>query len=146
MKNIFLKYTLIIFIILLATYLIALLYLYFNQKSFIFFPNKKTYDIKLNSNIEEITINTTDKEKLHAWWMNNNSNKTIIFFHGNAGNIYGRMDRMRLFDKFKVNALMIDYREYGMSSGKIKKENDLYLDAQAAYRFVVNDKKINPKI
>jgi fermentation-respiration switch protein FrsA (DUF1100 family) len=38
---------------------------------------------------------------------------------------------------------MFDYRGYGKSSGKIKTEQDLYLDAKAALNFLTKIKKIN---
>ena len=39
---------------------------------------------------------------------------------------------------------MIDYRGYGKSEGKIKKEENLYLDAKVAWEYLVEEKKIDP--
>ena len=136
------KFAIIIF---LATYLFLILYYYFSQKKFIFFPSKTYLPPPAHLNIEEVNIATIDGEQLHGWWLaNNKADKTALFFHGNAGNITDRTFRMEIFKTLNLSALMIDYRGYGRSSGLIKKEQDLYNDAMAAWRFLVEDKQAAP--
>jgi len=50
---------------------------------------------------ENVTLTTKDKVKLHAWFIKVNSNnvrgyRTVIFFHGNAGNIGARLPNIHL--------------------------------------------------
>lgn len=149
-----LKFTIII---LLATYLVIILYSYFYQKKFIFYPTKIYTAPPTYLNIEEIFIKTSDGENLHAWWMVNKSapvdsrhlsgqaTTTALFFHGNAGNLTDRAFRLDIFNKLGLNALIIDYRGYGKSSGEIKAEQDLYADGLAAWEFLVKGKQIAPE-
>jgi hypothetical protein len=86
------------------------IYIFFTQKSLIFFPQKDILFYPTYSNLEEITIKTEDNISLNAWYMDNLSDKTVIFFHGNAGNIYYNQKRLKIFDELKLNVIMFDYR------------------------------------
>lgn len=120
-----------------------LLYLFFNQESIIFVPSKQYYTPPAGSGVKEISIETADNEELVAWWTSDKENKnTIIFFHGNGGNLSYLLSRINLFKKMGYNTLMIDYRGYGDSTGEIDEEKDLYMDARAAYAHVSQKKDI----
>ena len=42
---------------------------------------------------EEVYLTTSDKERLHGWYVPaTNSKGVLLFFHGNAGNISHRLD------------------------------------------------------
>ena len=86
---------------------------------------------------EDIQIETSDGELLHAWWMGKpDQKKTLLFFHGNAGNISHRLDRIITLGKdLPFRVLMVDYRGYGLSTGNPKEEG-LYLDALASYQYL----------
>lgn len=63
---------------------------------------------------------------------------TVIYLHGNAGNIGHRLiNAIQLFQKVKCNVLMVEYRGYGLSSGH-PSEQGLYRDTCAALRFLRN--------
>lgn len=128
---------LIIVAAILLLYLIICLGLYLFQQKFIFFPQKGSLSPPEDLEIQEYQIITSDGETLHAWWMPVDSSAyTVLFFHGNAGNISRIEKRMRLFREMGFNALAIDYRGYGISTGKIKKEADVYKDARASYEYL----------
>ena len=119
---------------------------YFKQKDYIFFPTKTYTPPPSHLNIEEVFIDTEDGEKLHAWWLaNNEADKTVLFCHGNGGNLTDRDFRLGIFDSLKVNALIFDYRSYGKSSGEIRKEEDLYTDVKAAWNYLAVNKSIPPE-
>ncbi|CAF1238336.1 unnamed protein product [Rotaria sordida] len=89
---------------------------------------------------ETITIETSDNEKLHGYLIkqNHHSNEceTLIFFHGNAGNIGHRLQNVHLlYQACNINVLLFDYRGYGKSTGK-PSEAGFYIDAQAVYDYV----------
>jgi fermentation-respiration switch protein FrsA (DUF1100 family) len=67
---------------------------------------------------------------------------TVIFFHGNAGNIsnVGWVGESLAAHGFDV--LLFDYRGYGRSEGAITDERDMYADADAAYKYVVDQRGI----
>jgi len=115
---------------------------FFFQKEIIFFPSKNIVNIPSNINIEEVFLKTEDNIRLHSWYLDNNSEKTVLFFHGNAGNLSDRKKQIEVFNDLNLNALILDYRGYGKSEGSIKKENDLYVDAKTALEFLLEEKKI----
>jgi len=121
-------------IIIISVYLFLLLYVFFNQEKFIFMPSREVGNPPEFLSVENVYIETEDGEKLHAWWHQQKSDaKTVLFFHGNAGNLSGRINQMKVFAELGLNALIVDYRGYGNSSGKIKEESDVYRDAKAAF-------------
>ncbi len=88
---------------------------------------------------------TLDNLKIHAlYFVINPDRPTILFFHGNAGNVFDRMEFMQLMQaKLDVNIFAIDYRGYGKSSGS-PTENGVYRDAVAAWDYLVDSLKIIP--
>ncbi len=137
------KKILLILVILLVLYLLICLFVYFFQKHLVFQPQKGAAPPPEDLNIQEHFITTADGQRLHAWWMPVDSARyTILFFHGNAGNISRGEKRMRLFRELGCNALAIDYRGYGISSGTIKKEEDVYEDAASAWLYLTRDRGI----
>jgi abhydrolase domain-containing protein 13 len=94
---------------------------------------------------EEAYINTPDGEKLHSFLVRPANpargaerNITILMFHGNAGNIGYRLPIARvLHDELACNVLMVQYRGYGLSSGK-PDEKGLNIDAQASLDYIRN--------
>ncbi len=132
------KKILIILILLLILYSLVCIFVYSFQKYVVFRPQKGASPPPEDLNIKELWITTEDGQKLHSWWMPTDSAKyTVLFFHGNAGNISRGEKRMRLFREMGCNALAVDYRGYGISSGSIKKENDIYEDSRAAWQYLI---------
>ena len=47
------------------------------------------------------------------------SNRTAIWYHGNAGNISHRLpNARRMVDELNIDIVLVDYRGYGLSTGK----------------------------
>jgi fermentation-respiration switch protein FrsA (DUF1100 family) len=83
--------------------------------------------------IEERWMHTADGVRLHAWYAGGTpSAPTLIWSHGNGGNIAGRADVLLALAAHGLNVLAYDYRGYGKSDGWPTEEG-VYLDAQAAY-------------
>ncbi|XP_010878703.2 protein ABHD13 [Esox lucius] len=62
---------------------------------------------------------------------------TILYFHGNAGNIGHRVpNALLMLVNLKANVVLVDYRGYGKSEGE-PSEDGLYLDAQATLDYVM---------
>jgi hypothetical protein len=113
----------------------------------VFFPSREIEftPSSINLSFEDIWINTSDNLKINAWFIPYNDAKyCLLFLHGNAGNIGNRLDKIQLLRQAKINILIIDYRGYGRSEGQ-PFEKGLYLDAQAAYNYLVNRRKIKPE-
>jgi len=91
---------------------------------------------------ENVSLTTSDGERLHGWYVPAiNSRGVVLFFHGNAGNISHRLDSIGIFNQLGLDTLIIDYRGYGQSSGKAS-EKGTYLDAQAAWNYLVDERGI----
>jgi hypothetical protein len=88
---------------------------------------------------EDVWFTTTDGIRLHGWFFKAQSNAlaTVIYFHGNGGNIsnIGWIGERLATRGFAV--LLFDYRGYGRSEGVIEGEQGLYADAEAAYNYVL---------
>jgi hypothetical protein len=96
---------------------------------------------------KDVWITTKDKVKLHAWFVKANPNprlcRTLIFFHGNAGNIGSRLPNIEILVKqLKTNVLILAYRGYGDSEGKPSEEG-LKLDAEATLEYALEDDEID---
>ncbi len=93
---------------------------------------------------ESVNISTEDGETLHAWWVPaKDARGTVLFFHGNAGNISHRIDYLRMFRQLGYATLIFDYRGYGNSTGS-PSESGTYLDAAAAWRWLTQTRGIRP--
>ncbi|OGV51848.1 MAG: hypothetical protein A2017_19060 [Lentisphaerae bacterium GWF2_44_16] len=120
--------------------------LFFAQKSLIYHPGKdftsSPSDVKLKC--EDVFFRTADGVMLNAWFIPaDNAVFTVLFCHGNAGNISYFLDEAEFFNGINVNVLLFDYRAYGRSEGSIS-EKGLALDAEAAWNYLTETKKILP--
>jgi fermentation-respiration switch protein FrsA (DUF1100 family) len=97
---------------------------------------------------EDVWLTAADNVRLHGWFIKSKTQPsiaTIIYFHGNGGNIgnvawVGDSLRSRGFD-----TLLFDYRGYGRSEGDVDSESELNLDGDAAYNYIVNVKGARPE-
>ena len=94
---------------------------------------------------EEVRLATTDGESLHAWFVPApQSRGTVLLFHGNAGNISHRLDYLPVIFRLGYSTFIFDYRGYGRSSGR-PSEQGTYRDAEAAWRYLTDTRKIEPQ-
>jgi len=57
----------------------------------------------------------------------------VFFLHGNAGNLESWFVNTALYRSMNVDLVMIDYRGYGKSGGRIESEAQLHADVRAAW-------------
>ncbi len=95
---------------------------------------------------EDVRIETTDGVRLSGWWIPavNNPRGTVLFCHGNGGNIAGCLDTLLIINGLGLNVFIFDYRGYGYSDGS-PSENGTYLDAEAAWNYLVTKQEIAPE-
>ncbi len=120
--------------------------LYLMQPQFLYGPMQEvTYTPdELGLDFEDVVFQSSDGVKLTGWYVPaNNSNLTILFCHGNGGNMMHSLDSINIFYNLGLNCFIFDYRGYGKSEGKPSEEGT-YLDARAAYDWLVNVKKLSP--
>jgi fermentation-respiration switch protein FrsA (DUF1100 family) len=97
------------------------------------------------SGAESVWFNSADGTRLNGWFFASQTKPelaTMIFFHGNGGNISNVSWLARRFAKHGFNVLIFDYRGYGASDGVAAKESELYADGDAAVDFVMIKKGV----
>ncbi|RHX93168.1 alpha/beta hydrolase [Leptospira stimsonii] len=122
-----------------------LLFVWWNQDKLIFFPEKlpEDYVFQFPLPFQEIELSTHDGEKSFALYFkakNNDLNKTILFFHGNAGSLRTWGGIYEDFVPLGWNILITDYRGYGKNSGSLS-EKAMYQDAETWLDYTI--KKLN---
>ncbi len=113
-------------------------WLYFTQPSMIFFPYRELMATPKDWHLkyEDVSFSTEDKNILHGWYIpKEGSRRTVLFLHGNAGNISHRGDSIAIFHRLGLNVFIFDYRGYGQSQGK-PSEKGFYQDAAAAWDYL----------
>lgn len=105
------------------------------ERANIFFPMRgiNRYPDMAGLPYEEVYLDTADGRKLYGWFLpNEKADHTVLFLHGNAGNISHRLEKVSLLYGMGVNVFLFDYRGYGRSEGS-PSESGIKLDARAAY-------------
>lgn len=123
---------------------LSLLYVF--QEKMIFFPGKRIVDTPetIGLQYEDVYLVTDDETKIHGWYVPHPGAKaTLLFFHGNAGNISHRLDSVSIFHGLGLSVFIIDYRGYGRSGGR-PTEQGTYKDAQAAWNYLIDERRLRP--
>ena len=108
--------------------------------------NPETYGLP----VEDVHFQSDDGVKLHGWFVkgegadDRNERSTLLWFHGNAGNLSHRLDKILLLRKLGLNVFIFDYRGYGKSEGQ-PDEQGLYHDSIAAYHTLVESRNVRPE-
>jgi uncharacterized protein len=124
--------------IVLLVYLGLIALIYFKQSSLVFQPEMdRDYSgspATIGLPFSALKLATTDGEALDVWFVPARSQPRglVIFFHGNAGNMGHRLDYLRMFRDLGLATFIIDYRGYGLSSGR-PSEQGTYRDAEATW-------------
>ena len=135
-----------VILVILITYSILGWSLYFMQPAFLYSPVKDVSyspgDIGLP--YEKVSFVTADELKLAAWFIPaKNAEFTVLFCHGNGGNMMHRLDTINILNELGLNCFIFDYRGYGSSEGK-PSEKGTYLDAESAWNWLRQTQKIDP--
>ncbi len=122
-----------------AVYVIVVLGMYAFQRSFLYFPDRRQFnptDVGLEG-VQAVSVHTNDNETLQAWYAPAEPGRPVVLhFHGNAGSISDRSDRLRFFQRQGLGALFVSYRGYGASSGTPSEEG-LINDALASHQWLL---------
>ena len=126
MNNIFIKS----FFLLILIYFVITVVVYFFQRKLLYHPFSPQITGKgLIHDFETINFKTSDNFELKGWFHLKNSNKkTILFLHGNAGNLDNRIDKLNFLGNMDINFLIISWRGYSGNPGN-PSETGLYKDA-----------------
>ena len=137
------KYLYLILSSVLVAYLVVIIFIYFYQRNLLYHPLENNYqNDKPQFNYEEVSIKVDDELTLKSWLVNKDLEKfkTLLIFHGNAGNLSNRIYKLNELNKLDLNILLISWRGFSGNKGSPSEKN-LYQDARAAVKWL-NEKKV----
>jgi fermentation-respiration switch protein FrsA (DUF1100 family) len=133
------------------------------EDRFIYFPSRYPegmWDVanlrasygETSPQVEDVWMTTADGVRIHGWYCTPQTSAqgqtsqaptemTLLWFHGNAGNLSHRYGMVRDLTKLPAAVFIIDYRGYGRSEGS-PSETGLYLDARAAWNHLTNERRV----
>lgn len=88
---------------------------------------------------DDVYLTASDGTRIHGWHIPGRSDVTLLWFHGNAGNISHRLDNILILNRrLGVGVFIVDYRGYGLSEGR-PSEKGIYMDAEAAFEYLTDE-------
>ncbi len=105
-------------------------------------PTHSPKDIGID--FEESFYLYPNEESVHFWFIpaSKETKNTILFCHGNSGNLGDRLEIIKVLHSLDWNLLIFDYRGYGASKG-IPSEKNTYQDGEAMIHFLKEKKGID---
>ena len=122
-------------------YLLIVIFVFFYQRNLLYHPSENNYsNDRPNFTYKKIFIENSDGDVLKAWFHEKDlkNKKTLVFFHGNAGDLENRIYKLNLLKDFDINFLIISYRGFSGNNGK-PTEQGLYDDARSALYWLQNN-------
>lgn len=121
-------------------------YMYLFQGRFLYKPTREieATPAAISLEYEEVTLTAGDGVSLHGWFVHHPRPRAVaLYFHGNRGNISQRLESLKIFHRLRLSTFILDYHGYGRSGGR-PSEQSTYLDAQAAWDYLLRDRGIQP--
>ena len=104
-------------LLILAVYILYGLFLYMFQSNFIYFPDKQDFnECSGFSDAEKVNVNGTRLYYKH------NTDKLLVFYHGNAGSACDRSYVKDQFEKMNYSYIFVEYAGYSNDARKPSKE------------------------
>lgn len=122
--------------VLAVAYAALLVLLWAAQERLLFVPTPlpATHRFALEADVQERWIERPDGARLNVLHLQRPGADGVVFFlHGNAGNLESWFVNTALYRSLNLDLVMLDYRGYGKSSGRIKSEDQLHADVRAAW-------------
>lgn len=132
-----------------GVYLALVAGVYFGQSGMLYLSGLPSRELAasprdIGLDYEDLELVADDGVRLHGWYIPaDRARGTVLFFHGNAGNISHRLDSIRIFHDLRLAVFILDYRGYGRSDGR-PSEAGTRRDARAAWAFLTARRGIDP--
>jgi len=115
------------------------LFLRWREPAMIYYP-ERGFEVRptaVGLKYEDVWLTASDGVRIHGWYVPamNAEAPTVLFLHGNAGNISHRLEKLEILHQLGAATLIIDYRGYGQSAGH-PNETGTYRDADAAHAWL----------
>jgi hypothetical protein len=123
-----------------AVYVALLILLFVAQRSILYVPDTQAPSLTavgLHGVMDAVETESADGLRLLAWHRPPPSDLApiLVYFHGNAGHIGHRAERVRRYVEAGFGAILVEYRGYGGNPGR-PTEVGLYADGRAALDFL----------
>ena len=122
-------------------YVIGLITTHFLQRRLIYAPDTERFDpASLGlTGVAERVLEAPDGARIIAWYARAvPGNPTLLYFHGNAGSLETRQERIRKYAERGFGVFMMAYRGYGGSTGTPSEKANI-ADAKRAYDTLIGD-------
>ena len=116
------------------------------DRHFIFFPDRDLVGTPADLGLayEDVRFTASDGVELNGWYVPGESDITLLWLHGNAGNISHRLENLHMIRRrLGVSVFIFDYRGYGASAGS-PSEAGTYRDAEAAVDYLRTHQDVDP--
>ncbi len=121
-----------------VAYGLLVAFVYLTQDRMFFFPTSDlvTTPDRHGLDYEDVELTAEDGVRLHGWFVPApDARTTLLFFHGNGGNISHRIESLQIFHELGLSVFILSYRGYGRSEGS-PGEAGTRRDAQAAWQYL----------
>ncbi|MFQ5897063.1 MAG: alpha/beta hydrolase [Candidatus Methylomirabilia bacterium] len=111
------------------------------ERALIYFPSRELdgSPAALGLPYREVWFQAEDGVRLHGWLVPGRRPLTLLWFHGNGGNMSHRLDNIEAIHRYLgIGVFIFDYRGYGRSEGQPTEEG-LYRDARAAREALIRE-------
>ena len=108
------------------------------ERRYFFFPVREMEGTPSNWGLsyEDVSFPAADGVGLHGWYLPGPTETTVLWLHGNGGNISHRLENLMLVHRYLGAGIFIfDYRGYGRSQGR-PSEVGTYQDSQGALDYL----------
>lgn len=119
----------------LACYALVLALLWWRQESLLFYPVPLPADHPLASapDIHERTVDVPGARLSVLHLQRPGARGVVFFLHGNAGNLQGWFSNADFYRDAGYDLVMLDYRGFGKSTGRIASAHELRADVRAVW-------------
>lgn len=124
-----------------AGFVLVFVYVRYMESVSLFHPSRRITVTPKEAGLafEDIYFSTADHVRLNAWLVKRATRPeeaaTVLFCHGNAGNLSDRVAKLTDFRNAGLNVFILDYRGFGKSQGRTT-EKGMYADVKAAYDYL----------
>lgn len=129
-------------------YGLVCLTLFSQQQRLIFFPTRQLEHTPAlyGMNYQDVWIPLSQTDRIHGWWIPSvaPNSPVILYFHHNAVNVGANVSQALQFSKLGYSVFLFDYRGFGQSEGAFPTETQVYEDAEAAWNYLIHERKISP--
>jgi len=124
-----------------ALYGAAIAWLWFRQESLLFEPAPLPADEALfaDDDVREFTVDVPGARLSVAQLKLPDPRGVVFYLHGNSGNLRRWFVGLDAFRELNFDVVMMDYRGYGKSTGRIESEAQLRADVRAVWNSVATD-------